>query len=457
MSNESFTEIKGEHSVLKEYNSISECFLPPKLYPNQIKRLVIFDFDNTLFYSPKPNPQLFTDPVIRMLVQDNKYLPLMNWWSFEDPLLYTLTSSLQSESEEHHWNKNVLDAARQAAQDPECISIILTGRKSIYFQESFKLLPKFKWLYVNDKFIFNAVCLKNDPCMQTFEYKEKLIDDFLAAYPKLFELTLFEDRPQHVIRFQKLLAKKEETYHKCFFNVIPVTQRYSFLPTTKELIMVQNLIAKNADFGSKVSKYTYFAPILNMDAVRMGFFLDFRTQRSVNNWTASYFNTKKIDIKCLNQYPMMIPLKTFGNTLTKSSIIQLIDTELLTDIISKNKDQTPVTKIEKFLRKPKDANSHIFKFKITGIAYNEISHREIPDIMYRVAPLKEKKKIDNTLPQFILVGRTKNESHKKLAAFISHFQKHTIKWQTNFPNAPVIFSTFGVSRSIDFRFNSGKR
>ncbi|KAI8869850.1 hypothetical protein GQ42DRAFT_163154 [Ramicandelaber brevisporus] len=119
------------------------------------RHIYVFDFDNTLFRTPEPNPHLWTPPSIGRLRSEE-----IGW--YHDPLpLLTVHSEMKrrvrnaassdngtlgvdngSERRSNRdggldefWNSNVVEKAVHAHRNEDALSVLLTGRGEIVFRE----------------------------------------------------------------------------------------------------------------------------------------------------------------------------------------------------------------------------------------------------------------------------------------------------------------------------------
>ncbi|KAH3903604.1 uncharacterized protein SCDLUD_001248 [Saccharomycodes ludwigii] len=72
------TKNQNTKSVIKKYNSVSDNFIIAS--PKTVKKIHIYDFDNTLYNSPAPNPNLLNMTLYNIINSPN-HLVNSGWWS----------------------------------------------------------------------------------------------------------------------------------------------------------------------------------------------------------------------------------------------------------------------------------------------------------------------------------------------------------------------------------------
>ncbi|KAJ2803202.1 hypothetical protein H4R20_002987, partial [Coemansia guatemalensis] len=175
-----------------------------------VQRLSIFDFDNTLFKSPLPNPRLWDQKLIGMLKSTD-----LGW--FQDA---RTLSSPYLEYSDSHWIQPIARLAHAETQRSDTLVILLTGRShAAYRQLVLGLLAKRKGLR------FDIVILKETPTRQsplvsqfefdapattphaplTFDYKMGVVEDSIAAFPGIRQIMMWDDRTNQCERMQHYL------------------------------------------------------------------------------------------------------------------------------------------------------------------------------------------------------------------------------------------------------------
>ncbi|ODV96656.1 hypothetical protein PACTADRAFT_48485 [Pachysolen tannophilus NRRL Y-2460] len=232
------------HPILKWscYNDIDESNLPS---PSQITSIHIYDFDNTLFKTPTPNPKLLNPTSVAMISSpgdiNNSY-----WWLEPGFLKY---SGKGYDYERQHawsdnWNEDVVALSRMSIKNPNVLTIMMTGRKEKYFKKLILEMLESKGL------IFDCCILKKGPNRNTSLYKGEAIQDFLKIYDNISELTIYDDRPFQLTSFKKLLNQhisKQLSLNKKIFKyfLINVEPKTKYLHPVIETKLIQDLINRH--------------------------------------------------------------------------------------------------------------------------------------------------------------------------------------------------------------------
>ncbi|KAJ2723617.1 hypothetical protein GGI07_002499 [Coemansia sp. Benny D115] len=197
-----------------------------------ITRLVIIDFDNTLFKSPLPNPWLWDSKVIGMLKSTD-----LGWFHDARTL-----SPPYLEYTDRHWISSVEELTRDECQRPDTLVMMLTGRShAAYRQIILDLLGTRKDLE------FDIVILKETPTRQsplvsqvdfstvskdplapyTFDYKMAVVEDTIAAFPEIREIFMWDDRIQQCEKMQgyldSLQSRSDQITKAWVYHVLPQT------------------------------------------------------------------------------------------------------------------------------------------------------------------------------------------------------------------------------------------
>ena len=144
------------------------------------KRLITFDFDDTLFKTPTPHEgkDIWKDVT-------GKEWPYRGWWSKKE--------SLDTEIFDVPLNPPIYKQYLKAKSDPENYVVIATGRIEPLRGEVEDIL------YSND-LEFDEIHL--NPGMDTYDFKRNLFTDLINKIePDLY--VMYDDREEHLIRFRE--------------------------------------------------------------------------------------------------------------------------------------------------------------------------------------------------------------------------------------------------------------
>ncbi|KAJ2450174.1 hypothetical protein EV183_004461 [Coemansia sp. RSA 2336] len=281
-------------------------------HKQNVKRLAIFDFDNTLFKSPLPNPRLWDQQLIGMLKSTD-----LGW--FQDSR--TLSPPYLKYTPKH-WVKSTVQQAQIEARRDDTLVVLLTGRSHAAYRKSIlKLLSLCRGLR------FDIVILKETPTRQsplvspsaspcppeseaekkvpkaplTFDYKMTVVEDTVAAFPDIRQVLMWDDRIQHCERMQQyldaLIARSQERITAAdVFHVPPQT---IYMDEDNEKQLVGDFIG---EYNQRVRAASgYDGTDLPVGSLRMSTYPSFtavfltadskrrlqQTVRSPHEWTAA--------------------------------------------------------------------------------------------------------------------------------------------------------------------------
>lgn len=149
-------------------------------------RLHIFDFDQTLFHSPGPPPNLSKE-------DRGKF--------WHDP--ESLGGDLVPDDPNQNWYvQHVVEAFRRAKKDPRAVVVVMTGRSEPMRKEVERLLERND--LEPDELVLKP---KKEP---TKDYKTREMKRLLAENPDVKKVHFYEDREHHLRDFQE--AAEREGY-----------------------------------------------------------------------------------------------------------------------------------------------------------------------------------------------------------------------------------------------------
>ena len=162
---------------------------------SQVKAIHVYDFDNTLFSSPLPNPQLWNGPTIGFL-QGYESFSNGGWW--HDPNLLAATGEGMEIEEtrawDGWWNEDIVKLVTLSMQQKDAVTVLLTGRSEGGFAEIIKRMLASKGLE------FDLICLKpevgpnTERFSNTMEFKKTFFEDLVLTYQQADEIVVYEDR-----------------------------------------------------------------------------------------------------------------------------------------------------------------------------------------------------------------------------------------------------------------------
>ena len=233
---------RESHSPLYKWNSCPSYLDPPKCEKNEIFKIHIYDFDNTLFRSPAPNPNLLTSFMVNILTDPHR-LSNGGWWS-ETRFLQALIDEWISEkalSGSHsdtldaaYWNKDIVQLTRLSENDPHTLSILMTGRKEALFKDSLGRVLS-QPVFGTKKLHFNGVFLKKAGFETTMLYKTSCLTELLKHYDQCEEITIYDDRARQLEGFRKFLNEFVEALRPSLrFSLVHVAGLIKYLKPSRE-------------------------------------------------------------------------------------------------------------------------------------------------------------------------------------------------------------------------------
>jgi hypothetical protein len=160
---------KWNKFLLKEFDKPSK---------ESATRLVVFDFDGTLFRSPNP-PDDFKG----------------NWWASKESLA---EPHVPKEPDRSYWFKDTVTATEEAFNDSKTFSVMLTGRMEKNFQD------RIMELLDQNGIQFHEIGM-NDSGQDTVDFKLKEIKKILKQYPKISSIEIWDDKKDHLNKFKSEL------------------------------------------------------------------------------------------------------------------------------------------------------------------------------------------------------------------------------------------------------------
>ncbi|ODQ68652.1 hypothetical protein NADFUDRAFT_49292 [Nadsonia fulvescens var. elongata DSM 6958] len=212
-----------------------------------ISQVHIYDFDNTIFKTPLPNPSLFHGNSI-VLLQSSNSLHQGGWWA--DPkFLISTGEGFEIESGrawQGWWNENIVDLARLSIADPNVLTIIMTGRKHHKFATCVSEMVNAKNLTVD------GVILRRGDAENTLAFKVQVMRDLLNHYTRVTDITIYDDRPKQAHGFRQFLHDYTLTRRpNLIYDVILVFEETKYLSPVSERNLVASAIAAHNDAVKK--------------------------------------------------------------------------------------------------------------------------------------------------------------------------------------------------------------
>jgi HAD domain family 1 in Swiss Army Knife RNA repair proteins len=185
-----------------------------KFMENQqsINRLVIFDFDDTLVFTPSPEegmpayekatgkPWKIADSETALAHGYKKDYRRLGWWGRDETLKPPIFNQTIDKL-----NIPVAQAFHAFRNDPQTYVVVMTGRTAKSEQTVKEILTKYG-IHADAYFFQGQKALTQHPnypkVQDTYAYKTHVIQDqLLPKFPDLQSVEIFDDREEHIPRF----------------------------------------------------------------------------------------------------------------------------------------------------------------------------------------------------------------------------------------------------------------
>ncbi|KAJ5422037.1 Protein of unknown function DUF2410 [Penicillium cf. griseofulvum] len=238
---------------------------------SQVRAIHVYDFDNTLFLSPLPNPQLWHGSSIGFL-QTSDSFATGGWW--HDPNILSATGKGMEVEEprkwEGWWNEQILSLVRNSMEQKDALTVLLTGRSEAGFSDIVKRMV------ASQNLEFDLIGLKPEvgPSGQRFattmKFKQDFLEDLVFTYEQAAEIRVYEDRVKHVKGFRdffeglnrELQSGPATARMPILAEVIQVTEGCTYLDPVTETAEVQRMV--------NAHNLTLRNPALNVTKSRCG-------------------------------------------------------------------------------------------------------------------------------------------------------------------------------------------
>ncbi len=218
------------------------------------KEVNIFDFDNTLFRSPTPNPKLWNRKFIGSLKADLKDNGL-GW--FQSPI--TLSPKY---IDQDNFIESTVEKVIESMNNPNAVTVLLTGRNTEFTDLVKGLLSKrgLEFDYVGLKPTTGGLSTINFK----FSYIKNVIQDLKTKNYNVNKINIWEDREEHVKKFNKFFHDMGIP-----FKVNFVSDGEWFMPEDSERELVSILVNEhNKKNGNEkefdmYKKPNYYALVLD--------------------------------------------------------------------------------------------------------------------------------------------------------------------------------------------------
>ena len=183
--------MSGSHPREHTPKNLAAWSVIPSALPEReaVGAIHVYDFDGTLFVSPRPNPKLWNESTLGNLASPT-WLSNGGWWQ-DSRILAAAGHGLgdgKAFSWDGWWNEHVVDLVRLSMQQKDALTVLLTGRSAKSLRS---LIP----MILNSKQLaFDMIVLKPDIMPNGIRphnvigYKCLFLEDLLNTYREAKEL-----------------------------------------------------------------------------------------------------------------------------------------------------------------------------------------------------------------------------------------------------------------------------
>ncbi|KXJ90233.1 hypothetical protein Micbo1qcDRAFT_205847 [Microdochium bolleyi] len=224
--------------------------LPPA---ESISAIHIYDFDNTLFKTPLPNPKLWNGQTLGQLGNPDIFIN-GGWWHDSRILAATGEGADKEEPRgwEGWWNEKIVELVRLSIKQEDALTVLLTGRGEQGFGDLIKRITKSRDLEFDMVGLKPAVGPNNERFRSTMDFKQVFLEHVMETYKHARELRLYEDRQKHVTRFRSFFSEYNQkqrgqnggvtTRGPISAEVVPVADISTTLDPVVEVAEVQHMV-----------------------------------------------------------------------------------------------------------------------------------------------------------------------------------------------------------------------
>ncbi|CAH0037220.1 unnamed protein product [Clonostachys solani] len=226
----------------------------------KIKALHVYDFDNTLFKTPLPNPSLWQGQTIGLLSNQDTFVN-GGWWH-DNRILAATGEGLEKEEPrgwDGWWNEKILELVKLSIKQPDALCVLLTGRSEPKFSSLIKRMIASQDLEFDMVGLKPPVSPTNQRFQSTMHFKQLFLTSLMETYKLADEIRVYEDRPKHTKGFREFFTNynsQQNAYPSrgpITAEVIQVPDCSTTLDPVVEVAEVQHMINSHNQIASKQS------------------------------------------------------------------------------------------------------------------------------------------------------------------------------------------------------------
>ncbi|KAJ3011164.1 hypothetical protein HKX48_006988 [Thoreauomyces humboldtii] len=229
------------HQFAKSLAAAESSTPPSSSPPRRITKLHVFDFDSTLFRSPLPNADLWSDNLLGALISD------CGWFQESRTLRHPYIPETPDATWWHAETVAKVEECLEAGRRSDTVTVLLTGRRRDRFGERIERMCRDRGLTF-DLFFFRE---GTDPTLAplyhatTLDFKLAVLQTLLNHVPAVNHVELYDDRKRHLDLFAGRLqsfcdAKTIRTYAVHYVKHAECDAL--FMPPDLETSLVEDLV-----------------------------------------------------------------------------------------------------------------------------------------------------------------------------------------------------------------------
>ncbi|RYO88306.1 hypothetical protein DL766_003466 [Monosporascus sp. MC13-8B] len=173
-----------------------------------IDTIHVYDFDNTLFQTPLPNPKLWNTYTLGQLGSPEIFVN-GGWW--HDSRILAATGDGVEREEPRAWggwwNEKIVELVRLSMKQRDALCVLLTGRSESGFSDLIRRIVTSKGLEFDLIGLKPAVGPNSERFRSTMEFKQIFLAAIIETYRQATEIRVYEDRPKHTAGFRTFFSE----------------------------------------------------------------------------------------------------------------------------------------------------------------------------------------------------------------------------------------------------------
>ncbi|KAF9948677.1 hypothetical protein BGZ70_002093, partial [Mortierella alpina] len=212
----------------------------------------VFDFDQTLFRSPLPNPALWDPSFIGSLISWNNCGA--GWW--HTPATLDFGPAAEASAWEGWWNEDLVKDVQRSSKDPGCLTILLTGRNGPVYGDQLLRMIRAKGLDFDLVATKPSTVARFDSAqtglasknketylkLHTFSTKHDFLYHVLFEFPSIQHMHVWDDRAGQIAKFRQAGQEWLDKKMLQTFEVTIVQIPHRYMDSKREMDLVTAMV-----------------------------------------------------------------------------------------------------------------------------------------------------------------------------------------------------------------------